>query len=197
MIDTPVKWCSGVVCDGGAAGMRGRFFKFGFIGGLFVPCPRYLPSHHFAPELERRHPQRGSLGTAAKHLSGNGFSLGFVRKAPPLGELPPQAGERALGRGQATALRRGPPLNPNFHQNQKGETHRSLPFLFNYANQGCALEPICIAPSSALMVPGQFRTSPPQVPVTEQPASTVMDMVAWMASSMQLISTLEPAVIRM
>jgi len=140
----------------------------------------------------------GALGARAKTTY---WAKGFPRAKVngPLREGAPRSGGGArarLGHGILLFFKRTEKLQ--FPAKTKREKPIGLSlFLFNYANQGWAVEPICIAPSSALMVPGQFSVSPPQVPVTAQPASTVMDMVAWMASSMQLISTLEPAVIRM
>ena len=84
--------------------------NLGLSNCLFVPCPRYLPSHRCA-EL----PQRGSLRTAGKNLSGKGILLVLYERLS-LWESSREAGERAIRREQAPALRRGtPPINCNFH----------------------------------------------------------------------------------
>ena len=63
-----------------------------------------------------------------------------------------------------------------FSKKREGK-QRSSAFLFHFSNaadQGWVAEVICMAVSSALTVPGQLRASPPQLPVTVQPAATVM-----------------------
>ena len=91
------------------------FSNLGLSNCLFVTCPHYLPSHRCAPELARRHPQRGNLRTAGKNLSGKGILLVLYERLS-LWESSREAGERAIRREQAPALRRGtPPINCNFH----------------------------------------------------------------------------------
>ena len=65
----------------------GLFLNLGLANCLFVPCPRYLPSHRYA-EL----PQRGSLRTAEKNLSGKGILLVLYERLS-LWESSREAGE--------------------------------------------------------------------------------------------------------
>ena len=64
----------------------GMISNLGLSNCLFVPCPRYLPSHRCA-EL----PQRGSLGTAENTCREMGF-LEFGTKGSPSGGAPAAGG---------------------------------------------------------------------------------------------------------